>query len=429
MKHLVINVGEYHPYMSPNGKMVRNLVELLKSRFCITVLTRRNYTGLEKRCMIDGVPVIRIVDMNQIIHNYLAEKISQSNNLFFRFLFEILLLVKRIIFIIPRIVRNRSISGHYIKKIKHELYAINRQNEIDVLLSVSAPHEEVFAGVEFCKEKKQNCKLFIYQMDRYANSSSLYICKYDLIRKNKNNIEMELSALSECKRIFVLPPIAEHYKESIYRQFSNKIIVTEHPLVKKKAIASETENKMGDGKIHVIYAGSLNKKNRNPSYLLEMFNSNIMRSSKVVLDLYTFGDCQDIIYEYQKRNLEKINSYGKVSSYSINKILEQSDILLTIGNNSDNEVPSKLFEYISFLKPIIHLYYSDNDLYLQYLKDYPRYICLKMEENRLVDNVNRLLEFCMKSVGYEISESKILDIFNKCTPEYVSTQFMEEIDK
>ena len=70
--------------------------------------------------------------------------------------------------------------------------------------------------------------------------------------------------------------------------------------------------------------------------------------------------------EYEKA-IEWLKDAGIISKcYNLSLIESPFD-----GNKVDNQVPSKIFDYISLGKPIINVYTSEKDPALEYLKQYP----------------------------------------------------------
>lgn len=428
MRHIVVLVGEYLPFISPNGNIANNLIEELKKTYKITVITRKNDINLERESIFDGVKIIRIPDYNLIIHKLCNEKIMKSTRLLDKTFYKIVLYIKRGFFFLPRLFSGQSISKYYVRKILRVLIKLNLNEKIDVLIPVSAPHEEVMAGVKFKKNYNGEINLLIYQLDRFSNANSLYPTKMFINTKINNNISLESQALKTCDKLFILPPLRQHYSNPNYRYLQEKITVTEHPLVKnisEHGGRGVIENKS----ISILYAGSLDTKLRSPKYLFELFRTESIRDSNLILNLYTFGNCQPIIDKYKILIKDKIFDYGRVSFNEVQNKMINCDFLLTIGNNSDNEVPSKLFEYLSFCKPIIHLYYSDNDVYLEYLKTYEHSICLKMDDQIIKENSIKLKEFCVEHENASIDFEKVAKLFETCTPKFVSQQFIKEIEK
>ena len=79
-------------------------------------------------------------------------------------------------------------------------------------------------------------------------------------------------------------------------------------------------------------------------------------------------------------------------------------------------IPSKIFEYFSFEKKIIHFYKDDNDTCIPYLKKYP-YALLIDERDNFEDNLNKLLDFLGADSKTKYSEEWHKN-FTMNTPEF-----------
>ena len=420
MKNILVLVGEYKPYSSTNGNIADNIIqEFKKYGYNVSVLARKNVANLESVQTIDDVKIYRNRDLNLIIHDYCLKMIKRGKKIF-----KLILFIKRVIFFLPKIFRKNSISKHYTRKIEKSIKKIHEERKIDIVIPVSAPHEEVFAAMNFKKENN-DIKLIVYQLDQFANADTIYPLKALKSRQKINNMQLEIELLSWCNNLFALKPVYEYYYTNlVFEKYFKKIILTEHPLIKNLNL----ENKKESSTINLLYAGALYSQLRNPSYLLKIFDSSIMKKSNIKLHMYSFGDCQSIIEKYAKKMKHTIYNHEKIPHEMIIKKMREADILLSIGNNSKNEVPSKLFEYLSFRKPIIHLYYNDEDVYLKYLKNYQYSICIKMDKNNIERNSKVFYNFCKENKNINISFDIIERNFKEATPEYVAKQFINKME-
>lgn len=424
-KNIVFLVGEYKPNMSPNGKIVSLLCNELADKCNITVISRKNVFHLKSFEISKFERIIRISDYNQSINSFLAEMLRNSSGLPLQIL-RILMFLRQVVFWIPRALRTSSVSSYFVKKIVHTMNKYLKNERIDAVIACSAPHEEIFAATKWCKET--GVPLYVFQMDRFVNANSLYPFSVTKTRQKRNNIKMEKEVLQVCKRLFVLPPLRNYYRDDQYKLVQNKIITVEHPLVARNINYDIPYTKESNDVI-ITYAGSLDRKLRNPEHLLKIMSSSKVVTTNLKLQLFSFGNCEELINTYSSSSNNSILQMGKVSSEEISKKLRESTILLIIGNNSDEEIPSKLFEYLGYGKPIIHLYFSEMDKYLDYLSRYPKALCLKIDDCCLDSNINKFIEFCNDSKDFWISNREVVSLYKECTPTYVANIFNEEIEK
>lgn len=428
MKHIVFLVGEFLPFSSANGNIVYNLAIELKKNNKITILTRRNDFSLKKKDIIDNISILRINDINLMINRFLQERIQKNKNKNIKYLYKFLLFLKKVYFYLLRLFRLQSLSNYYIGKIYKKLELLNRNNKIDVIIPVSASHEEVFSSVKYKRNNKNDSLLFVYQLDRFANANSLYANRFDLVLKKNRNELLELEMLEVCDKLFLLPPIYDYYNISKFIKFKNKLIKTEHPLLINRGIVSSCFDNSNKRTINLIYSGSFDKKLRNPRYVLN-FIQELSKEINIKFNIYSFGNCEDMIEEYSNSNVEIFRNFGRVSYREVCNEMLKNDLIITVGNNSDNEVPSKLFECLSFCKPIVHFYSNKNDKYLEYLSNYKFSICLESNYNILKENLNKFKEFINYINKRELNYSSIINRYYECTPNYVSNLIELEVIK
>ena len=423
MRTIVSIIGGYAPDFSPGGKIASNVLDELKKDYDITIIAQKTKFGLPEYEETNGIKLIRLPDYNLMFHSFFESKIKASSGAA-KSVYKLLLFAKKAVNYFVRMMRRRSLSGAYTGRIIRQLKKIEKENKIDILIPASAPHEALAAAVKY-KKKHPATMLIPYKLDRFAQGNSLY--ENSFIRKFRypRHIKSEQETLVYADAMFALPPIADYYEKSDF-EFKEKVVKTEHPLLKRIDIQSEKEE---NNRISLVYAGSLDTTLRNPEYLLNMFSKTPEFKENYVFNVYSFGNCGHILEKFKKVLNDSLNDGGKIPSSEVSKKLSAADILVTIGNNSSEEVPSKLFEYLSYGKPIVHFYYNDNDAYIKYLKDYDMSLCLKMSSECEEENIKLFKAFCEANKGKTIDFDEVKNFFEECTPEYTAKQFSNAIDE
>ena len=100
--------------------------------------------------------------------------------------------------------------------------------------------------------------------------------------------------------------------------------------------------------------------------------------------------------------------------------MNNADVLISLGVTSGNQVSGKIFDYFSFGKPIIHLYYFDEDPNLKYLERYPLSLSIKIDSNKVKENAFKIEQFLKENTGKKIEYKIVEKIFEDATPKYVS---------
>ena len=90
-----------------------------------------------------------------------------------------------------------------------------------------------------------------------------------------------------------------------------------------------------------------------------------------------------------------------------------------------NQIAGKTFDYISTGKPIIYIYYNNNDINLEYYKEYPLVLCLYINDNDYTDYARKIEEFCLISKEKKFSFDEIQKYYYRATPSYITTQILK----
>ncbi len=423
MVNVVVLAGHYYPLFSANGSIMKNLIDELKTEHKVTVIAVKNNFILSDYEEYDGYNIIRLNEFATCFHNFCERKKHSTKGLM-KNVYNFLLQSKRGLLLLKKVLKKESLDYTQIKKHYKTLQKLNESFPIDVILPVSLPFESFVAAVMF-KKVHPNVKVLPFQLDHFSDSETLH--NFSFIKKLRYNkhIEIEKECIKNSDKFFILPQLKEHYDDKEFIHFQDKITVCEHPLIKAKVINDLNTIKSHDNRINLVYAGSLYKDIRNPKELLDIFNF-IPSDENICLNVFHFGNCNEIIEDFKGRLGENLQNHGQVPSEVSMSAMNDSDILISIANKINNQVPSKIFDYLSFGKPIIHVYHDDNDPYLNLLKEYPLALCVKIDNEKVEDNALKILEFCKSNSGKSISFDKIQEKYFYATPSFVASKFSEE---
>ena len=89
---------------------------------------------------------------------------------------------------------------------------------------------------------------------------------------------------------------------------------------------------------------------------------------------------------------------------------------------------SKIFSYIATGKPIVHIYYAEDDVNVAYLKHYPLALCLHAKEGSLGLNSQLLALWFVWSLGKTVPWSSVAEEFKEMLPEHVAHRLIKEAD-
>ena len=130
-----------------------------------------------------------------------------------------------------------------------------------------------------------------------------------------------------------------------------------------------------------------------------------------------------MIDNYINKSNGRIIRHLQVEPFMVPDILLNADILISVGNSSEAFKPSKIFEYISTGKPIVHFY--QQEYFDLTLNKYPLSLQLSQNCDNEKLNMNKMYDFCFCSKGQSIGEEIINEIFNNHSKSYVESILLD----
>lgn len=288
-------------------------------------------------------------------------------------------------------------------------YSIISNNNIEYVVSVYNPFEAILAG--YCiKLINRKVNWIIYSLDTLSNGR-----KHAPIPKkytNKKGAKWEKIFFKRADLIIILECHRLHYQK-LFPQFQKKIKYSGIPLLKITQ-SNSSMNNSNASKV-ILYAGALYRKNRNPDLFLSLLKE-IAKTIDLRIIFYSRGDCEDVINRYKNDGL-KISNNDYIDRDSLLEKYKQTDFFLNIGNADTEMIPSKIFEYISQQKPIIHICSNKKDPCIEYLMKY-KYSCILNSWDSRPDNISKLSGFLNQKFNIDSYQIKLEEKFYKNMASY-----------
>jgi glycosyltransferase involved in cell wall biosynthesis len=133
-----------------------------------------------------------------------------------------------------------------------------------------------------------------------------------------------------------------------------------------------------EGYINVVYSGQLSPLQRDPIPVIELFNR-CQFAEKINLIFFATGNVEDDIKKIKFKGQFSYNGY--IPLQELHTIYRHADYLLNISHTNPNMVPSKIFEYMSYGKPIISTFVTDGDAAAKTLANYPEALIVDLKKN------------------------------------------------
>lgn len=295
----------------------------------------------------------------------------------------------------------------------------NRLKEInyDLVVSVCYPIAAHYIASQARRKKKNfHFKWIAYYLDPY-------FCNKQLGKGYKRRFYTEKRILNHADAVIVPGLIKADYaqiKHNCLYDAELPNIIDFSKTKKEKSVSLDSEN------IKCVFLGNLYGDIRNPESLFKMIDYMDDTEIKFYFVGGKYNFQAGFLDMWKKRLGKKIEMINRVSAESANWILEQADILINIGNSVDNQLPGKVFDYISVGKPIVNICKMKNCPSLQFLKYYPLALSLFEGGNSCASqDSDRIKKFIYENRGKRISYSEICKLYR----EFTSAHILAKIDK
>lgn len=290
--------------------------------------------------------------------------------------------------------------------------SVCKEKSIDTVVCTYNPLETLVA-VERLKKNLPNIKTVVYELDSVGDGIGASARFSGLVVWSNNRYLKRI--YRSIDRIIVMTSHEQYWNDTFGEKFSDKCILADIPVLIQSRFMVESVKAEASDNILMVYAGLIEKEYRSPTYLLNVLKE-LCRNVKFEFDFYSRGDCEGEIAEASK-TIKSINQRGYVLQDELNKAIINADFLISIGNSISRSVPSKVINYLSFGKPIIHFYSQKDDVCIDYLKRYP--LSLVIDQSRPVEESSEMIMMFIKEVrGKTVDFESVRQTFYMNDPAY-----------
>lgn len=305
----------------------------------------------------------------------------------------------------------------FVEKYVDSTNQLTSLSDIDVIISLCNPYESVEAGYKL-KYKYPSKKWVIYNIDTVSDCSMSKIDEFLCLSIEKKALKWELKMFSAADVIITFKCHKGHYSMPVFKDISRKMIFEDVPLFEpEKFVGSMIYSR---DKIKMIYAGKFYPGFRDPKILIDLF-CEIVSNKKYEVSVYTTNDFISYLNNAED-NKGEILAHTYVKEQELNDYIADSDILLSIGNRKSNMFPSKIVTYVSYGKPIIHIYQDEKDPVISYLEAYPDKLLIDYRDE-LKNNKHKIANF-IESKHCCIDKNKLTSSYKESLPSYNADQIL-----
>ena len=407
-KTLLFITSKYYPKPSQNSIIINNLYPKIREHYNVIVLCEGS-----KDLELNGMKIFSYSNIYIKINNYATKKkikLKLFNNLIDSIL---LFLLKGYRFVMANLFVLSYAYFDYISA-KNKLRKVIKEFKIDVVIAISFPFFSFYLGY-YLKCENEKIKVFTYSLDVYSQRlvKPLFLKSLTKKRLNLEDLIYSKSDMNFVKEDFQLSRDGNNWNDL------QKQTVVGLPFLEDKTSQSSFEdlNKI----IFITYAGTFQKRVRIPDLLIDLIE--LISDDRIYFKVAYLGS--------RFKNLEKISTFGNVEIlYNVDrndvlKMYEKTNIFINVSNIVPTQTPSKIYEYMSYGKPIINLYYHDSQIIKE--DKYEKVINVRFDQvSKKLNDINR---FISCEYNKRISYEKIVSNNYLYTSEYISGIIKENIER
>ena len=365
--NVLVLINYFYPFVNPTAKVALNILRFLNTNSEMTFDVVSRHNGITSKKKIDNITNYFVKDVKKSLFERAKKKFTKHGA-----------------FILDDVFMERGAE----KLIKKKKY--------DAVLAFSGGfncHE-----IAYKLSLKNKLKLFLFYTDPFITNFTLK----DVSQEQKNNFEERW--LLKANAVFMPSNYFKDYKK-IYARFSSKIIVCELPGFISPHNFHNNLNRNKQNHKSIIYSGYFLKNVRTPFVFLKL------AEHLSEYHFYIYGEFHK--KEFKIHDLPKnVTVHRRISNDKYLKILFNADLLFIEDNIFPNQIPFKVFEYVSMKKPII---FSTNNLNSDtslFLNKYPSKFYLE-------DNHQSFLS-CIKWISTkDVPDFDINELYFKFTTNYI----------
>lgn len=302
--------------------------------------------------------------------------------------------------------RDGEVDPAYASRVRRLLEKLSQKERIDVLVPMFGSFEGA-AGALCFQRAHPETHLALYQVDPCATNA----CAQEEMLAFRRRFENELYTLSSV--IFTTPILLEEMRARYPSFVVKKAHALEFPNVVVKGSCAPAEK----GPAQCLFAGNIYGTIRDPRYTLRLFEGLLPEAQLSILGEVSCSDFCEQEYPH-------VCFDARLPLAQAQERMLQAHVLVNIGNSMLNQVPSKLFEYISYGKPIVNICKNRTCPTLSYLEKYPYVLNLYEQEELLCEQRAALLDFVRRHRLSRVSGTEIERLYETCTPAYCAAQML-----
>ncbi len=403
-KNILFILGMYHPQYSANGVSCKKVIdECIREGYSVSCVVN-DYAGEKKEDVIDGANVYRI---KHRLYDRVIQWCGRNTDKAYVGLVRKLAFVANKLKLIITSPTWPIVSPLYSYRFYKKAKELVEKEEFDAIVSIYTPVDALLGGY-FIKKKFPEIKYIPYFLD--SMSGGYGPKQFSKERTIKRGLRIESKVFEEADKIVLMKSSEEHQMKYNSR-FCDKFIFLDIPMLSEpEEIIAESNQ---DATVKLLFVGSLSANVRNPETLITALEN--IGNDNISCEFVGNITCKDKFNNLKKLYGDRLILTDFINHDDLLEKIAQADILINVGNLISTMVPSKIFEYMSYGKPIISTFDIENEPSKKYLEKYP--LALLLSKNDCAgDNAQKIQEFIKDTAKKRVVFEEVENVFRLNTP-------------
>lgn len=312
-----------------------------------------------------------------------------------------------------------SLSFPY--RIYKKIESLNKKNHYDIVISVNNPFDGTIAGLWF-KRRHSNIKWVVYNLDTIGREQ--YLTPQKLL---KAGLYWQTKFLEFSDLFLYMKSRSEIYQNPAFDPWREKIAATDLPLVvpPKSHVTGEKYADFDPNAENWVYAGNVTQFLYDPFRAVQIFLDLPAEGQSRVFHIFGRGAEMTRLKEIERQTDGKVRCHGYVDHDTLETVLQSADVLVNLKNC--NSVSGKLFEYISYRKPIIHFSGCADDPDIPAIQSYPLGLLVRTYEGSKEERSERIVHFLEEKKGLTVPMEEILSVYQMNQPGYTRDLILKRL--
>ena len=433
MANILIVSGSYFPHATANAVCMKQYEKaLIKEGHRVFYAVKRFDFSMDDVTVEDGIEVYHVGNSVEEFYKVCSrlQQIGLPKPLGFLFRSS-LLMIKAFMKAYTKLFygsQRRYSLEKYIDRYAAKINDIVIKENIDAIISVSMPFLSNSAVLKY-KEKYQkdrNIKWIAYMIDAYSQ-------KYGVTGKEQEDkVKEETEMLKKADSVLMLNVLRSDYEKEPFKKYFDKINFAYLPLFDLSDEESKPEKTgitVSEGCVDCVFAGTLYDYTSSLKNFCDFVK--LLNDEKYIFHFMgkIYPENLEMLNNLEGQTKCRIKIYGKMPYDFAKASMAKADVLVNIGNMSTNQIPSKIFQYMAQLKPVLNFYKIKEDTALPYLKKYP--LAYNVDESCKADDttVKGFVKFYEGLGKVMLDKDKLSEIFKGYTSEDVCTDFIQYFNR